>query len=540
MFKSLFQKYKSTIPYWTVVLAIVLPWFLGSGYLFLTDYVWGPVFPLHWGEPDFLFNFTFSMLGWAISAAFLQKLWLTAVIALLLFGGRFLAKQFLDKPLVVFGASLIFLFNPFVYDRLLYGQVFVVASLASLVWLAGYAVTWLKTLSYKSACQMGMWIALCVLWSPHFIFIVGLFLVALFSAVIISRGVSKKVFYQIGLIVFMTLLLNANWLVATALGESRATEFAQTQISHQDFEAFRTAGNSTGQVIRNVLQLSGFWGKDQYRYTDLAQNKTNWGRSFILLAPLIIFGLVGLIRTKETRVFGLSSMVLVVVATLLSLGLGTPFSTKLTYWLFEHIPFYGGLRDTQKWSSLLVVIYGLWFIFGLKAWQKFSMVKNQFAALHIILAISIVLWAPLLLWGFWTQAKPHSYPDSWIQADRTLVNNGCSGQTLFLPWHLYMRFSFTDSVVANPAPRFFSCSTLWGTNQEFGGIDDNSGNLKSQQIRVWLADFGQKPHILKELDIQTVVVAKAGDWPNYSWVSKLPYLIKMEDSAELTVYQVKP
>jgi hypothetical protein len=103
-----------------------------------------------------------------------------------------------------------------------------------------------------------------------------------------------------------------------------------------------------------------------------------------------------------------------------------------------------------------------------------------------------------------------------------------------------MRFSFTDSVVANPAPRFFSCSTLWGTNQEFGGIDDNSGNLKSQQIRVWLADFGQKPHILKELDIQTVVVAKAGDWPNYSWVSKLPYLIKIEDSAELTVYQVKP
>ena len=540
MIKSLFQKYKSTLPYWAVVLAIVLPWSLGSGYLFLTDYVWGPVFVLHWTEPDFLFNFIFSMLSFGISSDILQKLWLTFVIALLLFGGRFLAKQVVDRPLVVFCASVIFLFNPFVYDRLLYGQVFVVASLASLVWLAGFGMTWLKTQSTKSAIFMGVWAALCVIWSPHFVFIVGLFLSMLFGVAIINRGVSKKLFYQIGLIVFMVLLLNANWLMATVLGKSSATLFSQTQITRQDFEAFKTAGKSTEEVTRNVVQLSGFWGKDQYRYADLAQNKTNWGRSFVLLLPLIIFGLISLLRTKETFVFGLASVVIAIVVILLSLGLGTPFSAKLTYWLFDHVPFYAGLRDTQKWSALLVVVYGLWFAFGLKAWQKFTLVKNQYTALHIILALLIVLWAPLLLWGFWTQAKPHSYPVSWYQADQLLVNSDCNGQTLFLPWHLYMRFSFTNSVVANPAKRFFRCPTFSGTNQEFGGIDDNSGDQKSQAIRAWLADLGQKPHILKELDIQTVIIAKAGDWPNYSWVSNLPYLVKISESPELTVYKVRP
>ena len=50
------QKIKQLIPYSLVVLAITLPWFFKSGYLFFTEFVGGPKVILDWRSGWFLFD----------------------------------------------------------------------------------------------------------------------------------------------------------------------------------------------------------------------------------------------------------------------------------------------------------------------------------------------------------------------------------------------------------------------------------------------------------------------------------------------------
>jgi hypothetical protein len=115
------------------------------------------------------------------------------------------------------------------------------------------------------------------------------------------------------------------------------------------------------------------------------------------------------------------------------------------------------------------------------------------------------------------------------------------GQVLFLPWHLYLAFPFTNGrVIANPAPTSFRRSVISGDNVEAVGIKTTSTSLRSAYLQRLFAG-GPKTHTfgsyIAPLGVKYVVLAKTVDWRSYEWVSAQPDLQLVMDSPSLEVWR---
>jgi hypothetical protein len=75
---------------------------------------------------------------------------------------------------------------------------------------------------------------------------------------------------------------------------------------------------------------------------------------------VVLFGVFSRFRnTENTEKFADRSLLLLaVLAYVLSLGIskGNAFA-PITQFLYDHLPFYAGLREPQKWSGILLVAY---------------------------------------------------------------------------------------------------------------------------------------------------------------------------------------
>lgn len=554
-------KLKYLWPYLLVVLAIILPWFLKFGYLFFTDMVWGPQIKLDWTSSWFLFSLLRKSLSLIFSVALLEKIFIGAVILLILLAGRALVKAILNyyskaeekvSRGLVFILSLFTLFNPFVYDRALYGQFGILIAYAFLLFTISYLFKAWSSLDFKNMLWAAVFSALVLMFSVHFIFLLSpfvlLFLVGLFlkRKKIKTAGKWKKFWLNSFFAFLIILILNANWLIALAVKASPTANFVDKGITSQDLVAFQTAGKDGLETLTNVLMMSGFWGKEQFRYLDLT-DFSGWQMSFIFLLPIILYGLYLSFKRpgREAKAFSLALLITFVLVVFLAVGIKTNLTRGFTLLLYDHLPLYKGLREPQKWVAVIIPIY--LFFLSLGAWRLSKtkiIIRNRFVSGLILMAVIIML-APSLIWGFNRQVKPTPYPDDWYELDNLLLEksnqaSGCSDKILFLPWHMYLSFGWTGKIISNPAKTFFSCPVISGTNMEWGGIYDNSQNTDGQAIANWLSvKGGEARPIVSGEQIRYIVLAKELDFVSYFWLNDLSYIEPLLETKTLIVYEIK-
>jgi hypothetical protein len=138
--------------------------------------------------------------------------------------------------------------------------------------------------------------------------------------------------------------------------------------------------------------------------------------------------------------------------------------------------------------------------------------------------------------------KPVQYPSDWYAVNSYIVRDdpGCSGNVLFFPWHLYMSFGWLGSIIANPAPSFFQCPVVSGTDMEFGGIYDNSESAVGRAVVAWLNSGNGATDLLHNsaYNIRYIVLAKELDWQSYLGMGTNPELQPVMETATLVVYKV--
>lgn len=542
--------------YVLVILAIVAPWFLKSGYLFLTDMVWGPVIKLDWTNSWFLFNLLIKGLAFIFSISFLEKVFISGTFLLILLGGRIFIKTVLEyysesktsKRGLVFILSLFTLFNPFVYDRALYGQFGILVAYGCLFFVVAYLFKVYQTLDFKKLYLSAIFCAIALMFSVHFIFLLApfyvLFLISLFFKKVYYL---QKFWWALLLSVIIVLVINANWLVALTFNVSPLNNFVEQGITNQDLVAFQTAGKNGTETLINVLLMSGFWGKDQFRYFDLT-TAAGWQRSFIFLLPFILYGVYLSFKKsgRKTKIFSVGLLIIFISAVVLAIGIKSPLTRGLVMFLYDHLPLYKGLREPQKWVAVIIPIYLFYLTLGVWRVSQTKIIINNRLLSSLILTAIIIMLAPSLLWGFNNQVKATPYPSDWFEVNNLLLKqstqaNICSDKVLFLPWHLYMSFNWSGKVMANPAVAFFSCPVLSGTNMEWGGIYDNSQSSEGAAVDSWLKARGQaKLPTLAGQPIRYIILAKEIDFINYLWLNKLASIKPLLETATLLVYEIKP
>jgi hypothetical protein len=550
-------------PYLSVIILIVLPWFLKPGYLFFTDNVWGPNINLDWANSWFLLDLLIKGLSFVFPVDFLEKIFISGILVLILLGGRLLIKSVLEyyseagtvaasSRSLVFVLSLFALFNPFVYDRALYGQFGTLVAYGCLFFAVAYLFQARQTLDFNNLWRAAVFSAVVLSFSVHFIFLLApfylLFLVGLSGRrrAMKTEGRLKKFWLALLFSVFIVLAINANWLIALAVKTSPWVDFVQQGITNQDLVAFQTAGKDGTETFTNVLLMSGFWGKDQLRYFDLT-TAPGWQRSFILLTPLIFYGIYLSFRRRprEFKIFSSGLLIIFILAVFLAIGIKSPLTRGLTLFLYDHLPLYKGLREPQKWVAIIIPIYLFYLTLGAACLAKIKIIANNRWASGLILAAIIIMQAPSLLWGFNRQVKATPYPNDWYEVNSLLLNRsvqsyGCSDRVLFLPWHLYMSFNWSRKIIASPAPVFFTCPVLSGKNMEWGGIYDNSRDPDGTAVAAWLAARGKAgAPALMGAPVRYIILAKELDFTSYLWLGNLPYVKPLLETQTLLIYEIE-
>ena len=536
-------------PYLLVILAIILPWFLKPGYLFFTDSVWGPNIKLDWTSSWFLFNLIIKGLSFIFSMSFLEKLFITGTLAIILLGGRLLVKTILEyynKPKIglIFILSLFSLFNPFVYDRALYGQFGTLVAYGCLLFTVSYLFKAWQTRNFKELYKVAIFSSIALMMSVHFVFLLLPFYLLFF----ISVCKFKEFWPKFLLATLIVLILNANWLIAISTHNSPLASSVEQGITNQDLVAFQTAGKNGAETFSNVLLMSGFWGKDQFRYFDLT-TASGWQRSFVFLTPLIFYGLFLSFRkrSKKEKIFSFSLLLIFTLAVFLAVGIKSPITNGFVMYLYNHLPFYKGLREPQKWVAVIIPIYLFYLSLGAARLRSTKFISKNRILSAIILAAIIIMGAPSLVWGFNRQVRPTPYPSDWAEVNNLLVNRsaqsyGCSDRILFLPWHMYLSFNWVGKIIANPATVYFTCPILSGTDMEWGGIYDNSQNAEGQAVAAWLTERGdfQSPLFSSTVNsFRYIILAKEVDYNSYAWLNNLSYLKLLLETKTLLVYEIK-
>jgi len=541
------KKLIKLLPYFVLIMAVTLPWFLKPGYLFFTDMSAGP----HIIVPNFTvggFFYYYSIakiLSYALPIDLIQKLFFAIILGVVLLGGHRIARSFTQNKAILFLGSAFALFNPFVYDRLMYGQVGIILSygffLASFGYLLSFYFTKLKRQLFFSSVFAG----LAILFSPHFLFFIGL-LYFIFGLLILTKNWRNKTeLWKIAKYLAFSIIIigaiNFNWLFGAFFGNNQLGQFVEGQVTEQDLRAFKTAGSAELGVIENVFLMSGFWGAAQFRYEPLQNIKGNWGRSFYFLLPIMVLGLIYNFKEKKKRGLTIGLILLYSAAFVLALGIALPLVSKITLWLFNNAPFYKGLREPQKWVAVLVAVYEVLLVCGLNQLSKKDIVIKNKGLLTVLLTFIILLQAPLMVWGTAGQTRPVNYPADWQQANDLITKDThCQSRILFLPWHMYMSFDWIGNIVANPAPSFFKCPVIYGQNMEFGGIFGHSADPDEREVEKWVLNVG-RTNLLEEnkLNIGYIILAKEVDWQNYLWLGKHPNVEFVEETNNLIIYRVK-
>jgi len=466
--------------------AIVMWHLMSSGYVLTLDMIFGPHVNLVMNTGD-LWNtvpiwYVLSLLTTIFGGWFVQKILLVSIFFLLFY----LPLHFFKKIFKIentnnaeYVASLVFAINPFVYERFLAGQWMVLAGYVLLIPFTAYLIEFCREWSYKNGLKLLGVIILIGVISTH-ILIMSLIVASLaFVVNFVSQNMNRKFnlgFLKMGVLLAVAVLVcSSYWLVPAIL--SKTSSLATFGPEH--WEVFKTAGSGYFGTLGNVLTLHGFWGEHEEwvnRFVLPKDGGWTYGIALVLLYSLVIVGICIGLKDKKIRGRVVVMIGITVLAVIFSCGVGEGIFKNLNLWIFDHVYFWRGFRDSEKWSALIALGYALFAGLGsMKILSYFKQAKNKRIALYILLAIPL-LYTPMMLFGFAGQLKTAQYPNSWSEVNNVLKKDkNC--RAIFLPWHQYYSLKFNDDILtANVSGNYFDCDIVRGQNMELGSIVSQGGN----------------------------------------------------------------
>jgi hypothetical protein len=502
---------------------VVAPW-IGSGYLLLLDWVSGPEQALTPGVYG-LSGSALDAMPFRIGTQVLRVLVGPAVTAWLLILAFF--------PLAAAGAAaaagggrwrawpaaLLMVCNPFVIDRIRAGHVAVLLGMAILPWLFAAALH-ARRLHKPFAVRPALWYALAISISPHMAWIGGVLLLAV---ALLPRPTWVDLIRTVQVVVTAALVYG----YALVLYATGTRTLAVTQA---DLDAYAT-DDGPGGWLPTVLSLRGFWRA----FEESVESGMGLLPGALLLVGILLVVVLGFrSRWGEEADRTAPLVALTVLGLLLGAGVSGPLAGAYRL-AFDVLPLFEAMREQQKWLALVVLGYAVGFGCGVE-W----LAQRPGRVVAVVAGALPLLLAPWLVWGLGGSIRTSEYPDGWAQAADAMGSG--QGNVLFLPWHAYQPFEFTDGrTVATPAAAFFSRPTLVSDAVELPGLRTDSTSLRSAYVDRIVAEAGADAlgPLLAPLGVEYVAVAEGVGPPEETdWVAGQPGIEPVMTSPTMTLYRV--
>jgi len=419
------------------------------------------------------------------------------------------------------------------------GQYGVAASTLFVLYFMIYLLRYFKNGSRRDFVWTALFASFAVMFSMHAIFFVFATVIIFFLFRMFKTGHYGTEIGKALLIVIVALVLNANVIGGFVLGKSWAGEVF-TSFDHQHLEVFESTGHYGTSVYFNVLSLHGYWGEAEDRFAGTQTYNFFWKPLFLAIFALALFGFW---KGKKRNQMVLPLAVIGLAAYILALGIAGSLTRPLAQFLYDHVPFYLGLREPQKWVGLLLISYVALGSLGVNYLLDYAKSKKYQFLLGTSLVLLVLAYTPTMLWGLWGQLRPADFPIEWYQAKEIINKDPQNGRILFLPWHQYPMMSFAvGKEITNPARNFFGSRTIQGDNMEMGDVYSQSNNPQSQLIEKYISTKGRNEEAnistLRVLGIGYIMLAKENDYKNYGWLEGQNSVKSIFEGDNLKLYQL--
>lgn len=531
------------LEYSFLALLVMLP-LLKPGFIFTLDFIFSPKIRLPLEITNsYVLTLVLHFLSLILTSQGVEKLLFFVILISAGVGAYRLVD--IEQEWPKYFAGLLYMFNPFVYSHFMFGQLLVLLAYALLPFLVKALMYWLDKPSYRSAVKPLILLVIISIISLNGVYFGFLLAAVLLCLKIFQKRADKA--YLIRLIkssLFIGvsfIVLSSYWLFPMTAGKT-ATAQLVSGFDSKDLAAFQTVADSRFGLILNVAALYGFWGDNQHRYLLPKNIVPGW---YIFAAILITLSLIGaVVVIKKKNWLGLGLIIAGLFGLVLGLGPAAGLTAGIYEWSLEHLPFFNGFREPQKFIALLALAYCYLAAYGtvticqwiakLKSLPRF--ILDILPSVFLILPI---IYTPTMLWGFANQLRAADYPADWYALNQKLHQDKTNFKILFLPWHQYMSFNFAGRIIATPAQIFFDKPVVQGDNIEIGAIYTQVKNPISTEIEKILGASRQLDGMgerLKKLDIKYVILAKDADWTSYDFLSRQTDLQLTQDSQSLRVY----
>ncbi len=539
------------LPYliYTLLSVAILGRLLRPGYILTLDMQFGPNIDFSsslygfneglWAPAGAPFFLLIQLLGRLLPVWLLQKIILFLIFFLAGLGAHRLSKV---KGLGGYFAGLLYMVNPFTEARFLAGQWGVLAAYAMTPFAVKGFIELLENANGRKAVKVAALSTLVGLIQIHGFFLLFLaFFTLFFVKVITERRERVKTFQTskyVGISAGLFCALNFYWLLPVLT----ARDTIMSQLGRADLLLFTPT--ATSRIMFDIASMCGFW-RGGYLYT---QNILPlWWLLFLLLMYLATYGFICKLGDNRHRWIAISFVTVGVVSFLLAVGAASDLTKPLFQWLWAHIPFIPGFRDSQKFVALLCLAYAYLGALGID--ELVNGLQQQVKRLPRVVMRALLVVALLTpaaysftMFGFHGRLGVTDYPQEWYEVNDYLNQDTGDFNVLFLPWHLYMDYSWLpnrDKRLGNPAQQFFDKPVIAGDNLEMPGIYSQSTNPISKYVEFLLAhrDVNNLGELLAPLNVKYVVLVHEVDYGSYDFLYKQKDLTVVSEKEGVTLFR---
>ncbi len=490
------SRWRLALAAWPWLLAVVVLYpVLAPGYVLSYDMVFVPDLAL---RSDFFgvgsalpravpSDAVVAVLDEAVRGDVLQKLILLASLGLAGTGVQRLLPQ--HSPVAALASASLYVWNPFVAERLVIGHWPLLLAYAALPWIVRAALRWREV---GAGASLAGWLALSSLSAAGGV-IGGVAAVA-FGATLRPGGRLRTA----GL-VLLVLAMNAPWIVAGAVHAADAGTDANGAVL---FAARSEAGLP---VLATLLTMGGIWNAEVVPVT--RTGVLAWASLALLaVAALGLRPLVAGCRRRDVlvaAVTGAGALLLGVVGALLPGALGH---------VVEALPGAGLLRDGSRFLPPLCLLLAV--LFGMGAARAAAALPDRTGrvALAAGAVLAPVALLPDLAAGVAGRLEPVGFPADYARAAAVLTDARADGEVLVLPFAAYRAPAWNDGrKVLDPLPRYQPRNYLADDDLRVSARTVQGEDPRAAQVQELLRNppAGSLADALRRLGVRFVVTDRA-------------------------------
>ena len=460
-----------------------------------------------------------GLLGTSLAQAMISSAVLTAG-----FGGtlRLLRTQTSARPPLRILLATLVVINPYTITTLTDGYTVLLLPLVGLPWqvMALRQLVVERTRTLRDSLVLALSCLLMGGVNPPLSTINALvllgWLVHLRSEIRFDRGLLAR----IGVAVPVTLLVNAFWLVGSALYFSSASDNSLQAILSESLRV-QNSRSSYLNAVRGVAlwSLNGSnAGVPYYRYG--AVYIGNLGLAFFEFAIPVI-ALLGLLMNRRAgrRLLPLLGLLVMAVVMIVATHEG-PFAS-LYSWAYRAVPGFAMFRSSYKFTSVYYFVISFVLASVLTSSSRLGGPNRR--ALVAVLGMAVTV----LSFPYWTRVDINpdnevaAVPAAYQQVAKFLSAQAGDEKVLLLPDQYFARYTWGQTKG--------NAEVLWGRDLVVRQPGDPHEIGNARAIAVTSAVLHRSPNarkLLEQLDVEYIVSRDDYDWQYYSDISQPPDVVR--------------